>query len=145
MILASLLVLLPVRSAQAEKHGPFHPEKVDVWFSPKGGCTEARVARGFCQKHDLRPGIQLYIATHCQSLAAAKKRGVLVEAILDKSQRTEKYSEADFIAHANISTFIDTKHTISHNKVIIIDGNVVITGSFNFTKAAESSNAEICS
>ena len=39
-------------------------------------------------------------------------------------------------------TFIDDKHAIAHNKVMVIDGHVVITGSFNFTKAAEESNAE---
>lgn len=32
--------------------------------------------------------------------------------------------------------------TIAHNKVMVIDGRTVITGSFNFTKAAEESNAE---
>jgi phosphatidylserine/phosphatidylglycerophosphate/cardiolipin synthase-like enzyme len=37
---------------------------------------------------------------------------------------------------------IDAQHTIAHNKVIIIDGETVITGSFNFTKAAEESIAE---
>ena len=37
---------------------------------------------------------------------------------------------------------IDAKHAIAHNKVMIIDGETVITGSFNFTKAAEESNAE---
>jgi phosphatidylserine/phosphatidylglycerophosphate/cardiolipin synthase-like enzyme len=37
---------------------------------------------------------------------------------------------------------IDAKHAIAHNKVMIIDGEAVITGSFNFTKAAEESNAE---
>ena len=37
---------------------------------------------------------------------------------------------------------IDDKHAIAHNKVMIIDGNTVITGSFNFTKAAEEKNAE---
>jgi len=34
------------------------------------------------------------------------------------------------------------KHAIVHNKVMIIDGATVITGSFNFTKAAEEKNAE---
>jgi phosphatidylserine/phosphatidylglycerophosphate/cardiolipin synthase-like enzyme len=33
------------------------------------------------------------------------------------------------------------KHAIAHNKVMVIDGRIVITGSFNFTKAAEESNA----
>jgi phosphatidylserine/phosphatidylglycerophosphate/cardiolipin synthase-like enzyme len=31
---------------------------------------------------------------------------------------------------------------IAHNKVMILDGQTVITGSFNFTKSAEESNAE---
>jgi phosphatidylserine/phosphatidylglycerophosphate/cardiolipin synthase-like enzyme len=62
--------------------------------------------------------------------------------ILDLSQRTEKYSSADFVAHAGIPTFIDTQHAIAHNKIMIIDGAVVVTGSFNFTKAAENNNAE---
>ncbi len=39
-------------------------------------------------------------------------------------------------------TFIDSKHAIAHNKIMIIDDATVITGSFNFTKAAQESNAE---
>ncbi len=62
--------------------------------------------------------------------------------ILDKSQRSEKYSSADFVAHAGIPTFIDAKHAIAHNKIMVIDGETVLTGSFNFTKAAEEKNAE---
>ena len=62
--------------------------------------------------------------------------------ILDKSQRTEKSSEADFLAHAGIRTLIDPVHAIAHNKIVIVDGQVVITGSFNFTEAAEEHNAE---
>jgi phosphatidylserine/phosphatidylglycerophosphate/cardiolipin synthase-like enzyme len=65
-----------------------------------------------------------------------------IRVILDKSQRTEKYSSADFLLHAGIPTHIDTKHAIAHNKVMIIDGETVITGSFNFTTAAEEHNAE---
>ena len=37
---------------------------------------------------------------------------------------------------------IDGKHAIAHNKIIIIDGQTVITGSFNFTNQAEDHNAE---
>ena len=37
---------------------------------------------------------------------------------------------------------IDAAHAIAHNKVMIIDGETVITGSFNFTRAAEEKNAE---
>jgi phosphatidylserine/phosphatidylglycerophosphate/cardiolipin synthase-like enzyme len=44
--------------------------------------------------------------------------------------------------HAGIPTRIDDQHAIAHNKVIVIDSATVITGSFNFTKAAEQNNAE---
>jgi len=37
---------------------------------------------------------------------------------------------------------IDAEHAIAHNKIIIIDGYLVLTGSFNFTRAAEENNAE---
>ena len=37
---------------------------------------------------------------------------------------------------------IDANHAIAHNKVIVIDGETVVTGSFNFTKAAQEKNAE---
>jgi phosphatidylserine/phosphatidylglycerophosphate/cardiolipin synthase-like enzyme len=61
---------------------------------------------------------------------------------LDKSQKGEKYSSADFVINAGIPTFIDAKHAIAHNKIMVIDGQTVVTGSFNFTKAAEENNAE---
>ena len=41
-----------------------------------------------------------------------------------------------------IPTLIDAEHAIAHNKIMIIDKETVITGSFNFTKAAEGKNAE---
>ena len=63
-----------------------------------------------------------------KALVDAHKRGVDVRVILDKSQRTEKYSSADFVAHAGILTLIDAKHAIAHNKVMVIDGETVLTG-----------------
>jgi phosphatidylserine/phosphatidylglycerophosphate/cardiolipin synthase-like enzyme len=57
-------------------------------------------------------------------------------------QRTEKYSSADFLANQGVPTMIDANHAIAHNKIMIIDGETVLTGSFNFTKAAQDNNAE---
>jgi phosphatidylserine/phosphatidylglycerophosphate/cardiolipin synthase-like enzyme len=65
-----------------------------------------------------------------------------VEAILDQSQQTEKYSSATFLANSGIPTFIEARHAIAHNKIMIIDKTTVITGSVNFTRAAEEKNAE---
>ncbi len=49
---------------------------------------------------------------------------------------------ATFLVHAGIQTLIDDQHAIAHNKVMVIDSATIITGSFNFTKAAEEKNAE---
>jgi phosphatidylserine/phosphatidylglycerophosphate/cardiolipin synthase-like enzyme len=77
-----------------------------------------------------------------KALLEAHTRGVQVQVILDKSQRTEKYASADFLANQGVPTKIDAEHAIAPSKVIIIDGETVITGSFNFTKAAQEKNAE---
>ena len=47
-----------------------------------------------------------------------------------------------FLFNLGIPVRIDAKHAIAHNKIMVIDGETVITGSFNFTKAAEEHNAE---
>jgi phosphatidylserine/phosphatidylglycerophosphate/cardiolipin synthase-like enzyme len=114
-----------------------------VYFSPDGGCTEAIVKEIINAKSEIL--VQAYSFTStpiAKALVDAHKRGVKVEAILDKSQRSEKYSSATFLANSRIPTFIDARHAIAHNKIMIIDQSMVITGSFNFTKAAEEKNAE---
>jgi phosphatidylserine/phosphatidylglycerophosphate/cardiolipin synthase-like enzyme len=116
---------------------------VEVFFSPKGGCTEAIVsALDHATNTVLVQAYSFTSAPIAKALVDAHKRGVKVQVVLDKSQRTEKYSSADFVAHAGIPTSIDSKHAIAHNKVMVIDAHKVLTGSFNFTKAAEESNAE---
>ncbi len=116
---------------------------IEVFFSPKGGCTEAVVKELAAAKATVL--VQAYSFTSApiaKALVDAHKRGVKVEVILDKSQKGEKYTSADFVLHAGIPIKIDAKHAIAHNKIMVIDGETVITGSFNFTKAAEEHNAE---
>jgi phosphatidylserine/phosphatidylglycerophosphate/cardiolipin synthase-like enzyme len=116
---------------------------IRVYFSPNGGCTDAIL----CEINQAKTEIllQAYSFTSkpiAQALIRAQKRGVRISAVLDKSNRRQKYSGATFLKNVGIPVFIDDKHTIAHNKIMIIDNRVVITGSFNFTKAAESKNAE---
>ena len=116
---------------------------VDVFFSPRGGATEAIVKEiNHSQKEIL---VQAYGFTSkpiAKAILDAKKRGVSIIAVLDKSQRKEKYTEATFLANSGVPVFIDARHAIAHNKIIIIDSSTLITGSFNFTKGAEEKNAE---
>lgn len=116
---------------------------IRCYFSPDGGCTDAIVDE--IKRARERILVQAYSFTSApiaKALVEARERGVEIIAVLDKSQRTEQYSSADFVAHAGIPTFIDDKHAIAHNKIMLIDGVTIITGSFNFTKSAEHQNAE---
>jgi phosphatidylserine/phosphatidylglycerophosphate/cardiolipin synthase-like enzyme len=107
------------------------------------GCTEAIVRELDGAKSEIL--VQAYSFTStpiAEALLAAHKRGVRVVAILDKSQRAARNTSAAFLADAGIPTYLDRGHAIAHNKIIIIDRSTLITGSFNFTKAAEEKNAE---
>ncbi|OPY03842.1 MAG: Phospholipase D precursor [Syntrophus sp. PtaB.Bin001] len=116
---------------------------IRVFFSPGGGCTEAIVNELGQASSEIK--VQAYSFTSrpiAKALVDAHKRGVKVSVILDKSNVSTKYSAADFTANAGIPTFIDDQHAIAHNKIIILDQKTVVTGSFNFTRAAEERNAE---
>lgn len=134
---AQLAASRPPRRAIAVQDG------ISVFFSPGGGCTQAIVAEiGQARKTVQVQAYSFTSAPIAKALLDAHKRGVAVTAVLDKSQRTEKYSSATFLHNQGVPVFIDAKHAIAHNKIILIDGRTIITGSFNFSKAAEESNAE---
>jgi len=119
------------------------PADTAVYFSPDGGGTEAIVRAINYAQH--RIWVQAYSFTStpiAEALVAAHTRGVEVVAVLDKSNQTGQYTAATFLTNAGIKTLIDDQHAIAHNKVMVIDDRTVITGSFNFTKAAEERNAE---
>ncbi|MFA7496833.1 MAG: phospholipase D family protein [Acidithiobacillus sp.] len=116
---------------------------IEVAFSPPGGATAA-IVRALGEARQ-RVWIQAYSFTSApiaKAVLAAARRGVNVQVVLDKSQRTQKYSVADFFANQGVPVYIDDQHAIAHNKVMVIDSGTLITGSFNFSKAAEQANAE---
>lgn len=67
---------------------------------------------------------------------------MIVEIILDKSNKTDKHSQAPLLLINAIPVFIDSPSGIAHNKVILIDQETVITGSYNWSEAAFKRNTE---
>jgi phosphatidylserine/phosphatidylglycerophosphate/cardiolipin synthase-like enzyme len=119
------------------------PASTLVHFSPKGGCTDAVVAE--LNKARREVFVLAYSFTSrpiAQALVGAKDRGVKVEVILDHSNEKEAHTELLFLLQGGLAVVIDPHHPIAHNKIMLIDGHVVITGSFNFTNQAEHENAE---
>ena len=116
---------------------------LQVYYSPKGGCQEAIVRELKKARREIL--VQAYSFTADPltfGLVEAKKLGVAVEIVLDKSNEVDRYSDLHFFIENKMDVLIDHDHAISHNKIIIIDKKVVITGSYNFTNQAENENAE---
>jgi len=116
---------------------------VEVAFSPNGGGANLIIKAIGETKKTIK--VQAYSFTNAdiaKALLEASKRGVNVRVVLDKSQETEKYTSATFLANSGVPIRIDDDFAIAHSKIMILDEENVITGSFNFTKAAEERNAE---
>lgn len=112
-------------------------------FSPKGGCTEAIVRELETARHEvLMLAYSFTSKPIADALVAASARGVTVGVVLDRSNEAETHTELGDLVSRGIAVHIDHKHAIAHNKVIVIDGRTVLTGSFNFTNQAEHENAE---
>jgi len=117
------------------------PPTYDVYFSPKGGCAEAVIywiGRAHRSIHVLMFIFTLDVIA--DALLSAHKRGVEVKVVLDKSQ---SYGQFGALKEAGIEVRNDTNwEGILHDKIAIIDYEIVLTGSFNWTGTAESSNNE---
>lgn len=114
-----------------------------VAFSPDGQGQALVVQAIHEARHEIL--VQAYGFTNkaiLKALVEAHRNGVDVKVILDKSNQSRRYSGATYVSNAGIPVWIDYRPAIAHNKVIILDGRSVITGSFNFTKSAQTRNAE---
>jgi phosphatidylserine/phosphatidylglycerophosphate/cardiolipin synthase-like enzyme len=142
-ILVVLFLLVPASQAQEASPKPQTLPPIEIYFSPKGHCTETIIKEIGAAKTSVR--VQAYWFTSApiaKALVEAHKRGVKVEVNLDRSRTEMNHIQADFLVQSGVPTFIDGKHVTAHSKVIIVDGSVVITGSFNFTGQSEDQNVE---
>lgn len=117
--------------------------EIDLCFTPPSGC--GKVIADLISKANESIYVQAYGITSTaivNELISARGRGVKVRVLLDKSNLQDKYSKMRLLREAGIDVSIDKVAGIAHNKVIIIDLQKVVTGSFNFTKSADSRNAE---
>jgi len=70
------------------------------------------------------------------------EHGVTVRGLFETRGAGSEYARDDYLAEHGAQVFLDQNPYTMHNKVIIIDSDTVITGSYNFTKSAESKNDE---
>ncbi len=122
---------------------PFYPAEAAVYFSPKGGAEEAIVRSIDSAKSQIR--MQAFLFSNkeiTQALIRAHQRGVKVDILIDKNMPKKRPNSTEELLKAGVPTFYDTAHRTAHDKLIIIDSDTVLTGSFNFVKVSETKNGE---
>lgn len=77
-----------------------------------------------------------------QTMLAKAANGVEVSGVFEKSQTASGHSEYFKMKDAGLAVFLDGNPRNMHHKVIVIDGEIVICGSFNFSDSADRSNDE---
>jgi phosphatidylserine/phosphatidylglycerophosphate/cardiolipin synthase-like enzyme len=143
--LAAVLALGAAPGALAATHGT---AEVQVLFTP-GDDVEGFLARRIgAARESVR--MQAYLFTDrriARALLGALDRGVAVEVIGDARQHREGgLPWLHALARAGARVYLDATARASHNKIVILDGDgpraAVFTGSYNFTRSAQSRNAE---
>lgn len=125
----------PVASIQVGEMQPY--------FCPGDGCANEMVE--LFHGADSSIDCAVYSFTHdqmSQALVDAKSRGVSVRVFMDDTQAGNQYSEDELLLDAGIEVRLDERSAYMHNKYCIIDDEIITTGSFNFSKNADTRNDE---
>ena len=120
--------------------------EMEVGFSPAaGGQSALNVVLGGVTNAQHQILVAAYSFTSkpiATALVDAMQRGVDVRVVADLKGNSAKYSAVNFLANKGVPVRLNGRYSIMHNKYMVIDGQHVETGSFNFTQAAAKSNAE---
>ncbi|NOT40657.1 MAG: phospholipase D family protein [Alphaproteobacteria bacterium] len=112
-------------------------------FTPGENCMSLIVAQiDRAQSEILVQAYSFQAKPLVKALGRAHKRGVKVRVILDRGDERQYDRAGSRLIAERILPHVDTGVASAHNKVMIIDRDAVITGSFNFTEAAQKKNAE---
>ena len=112
-----------------------------AFFCPQDDCEERVIIAINNAEHSIDAAIYSFTSKNIASaLIEAQNRGILPRIIIDSLQSKSKYAMDEFLKQNNIETRI--MPSTMHNKFVVIDNSLVITGSYNWTENANSKNNE---
>jgi len=121
---------------------------IEFAFTPGGDATGLLVRAIDAARSQVL--VQAFSFTHEQianALTRARRRGVDVQVLVDPEQaELIEHNVVGRLVEGKVPVFADGEHSAAHNKIVLIDAGagqpVLVTGSFNFTFAAQYRNAE---
>ncbi|NOQ73735.1 MAG: DUF1669 domain-containing protein [Crocinitomix sp.] len=118
-------------------------QQESVYFSPGEECLQAILSniRGASQK------IRICLFTISdnrisEALISKSRQGVSVKIITDNDKMFDKGSDIEELHRAGIAIRVDETDNHMHHKFALFDGDITLTGSYNWTRSAERYNHE---
>ena len=120
-------------------------DRIAVYFSPEGQTIGALLATVEGARQSVRVAAYTFTDNRvADALIAARQRGVDVRVVLDRDQAGVGGGEMDRLVEAGVPVWIapNADQRKMHHKFLVIDGRTIVTGSYNFTYAANDTNFE---
>ncbi len=123
---------------------PSEPDSIVPYFCPSNFCGQQLIQRINAAQKTIDVAIYSFtLDSVSDALIAAHQRGVSVRVLFDSGQASSEYSEDEKLAKAGILVKrMNLEKGIMHNKYLVIDSQLVGTGSFNYSQNASQFNRE---
>ncbi|WWO97542.1 MAG: phospholipase D family protein [Candidatus Dasytiphilus stammeri] len=120
-----------------------HSQKIRVGFSP-GHSASNLILKVISQAQHTIDIAAYSFTSKAISLALleAQEHGVKIRILADQKANSNNYTAITYLANHQILVRLNKHYAIMHNKFIIIDSQIIETGSYNYTSAADKHNAE---
>ena len=135
-----LALLVPLEAVQ---DGDAKRIENDAWFSPGPEPLQALIRE--LRKARRTADVCVFTITDdriSDGLMTIARRGVRVRIITDDDKARDRGSDVDRLRSAGIAVAVDDSDAHMHHKYAVFDGRRLVTGSFNWTRAATGENNE---
>ena len=115
----------------------------EAWFSPHGDIAD--VLKRLLDKTRRRLDICVFTITDdrlSRAVIRAHQRGVAVRILSDDDKSADRGSDIDRFARAGVNVRVDRSPHHMHHKFALVDGEMLLNGSYNWTRSADRKNAE---
>lgn len=117
--------------------------QVENYFAPEDGVAARLISEINLARKEIR--FMVYSFTDksiAEAMARKREEGLRVEGVFNRRQEGDESTVYPLLAERGVSVYFSPGERTLHHKVMIIDSSVVITGSYNFTKSANTKNDE---
>lgn len=121
----------------------FTEKDIEVYFTP--GFLPQEIITAYMEAAKTTLDIAIYswtLPSLAEAAINAHKRGVVVRVIEDYEQGNADYSVTEQLLDGGVNVVLDDQSGLMHNKFMLIDDKVVLTGSYNWSRAATARNRE---